>query len=742
MRGPGDILSVGFLMKLRRRTLLSATAVPFARVFGQAGDWIDSIRRDHPRLFFNADSWPAIAERARTVNRDHFEAVRRHAEGPAPKPYWDDLKLPPRRPGSLAETRDWGNQLMSAAFVHRVEPSEEQLKRIRDMLWASLDYYHASYEANLCVNWYSTSRVSWVAALDWVWNDLDPEERIEMGRSMLRHAHETVHKPGVVRRNSGDHRGGYYGGRNVAWFAGLALLGEGADDGRALELLREGHSNLRRLLEHRSAAAGDDGGAASATLSYALNAYPWVEWNFLYTWQSATGEDLAPKWPYIGLFPNYVVWNWLPGGLEFGYGDSRHLTNEIESRWLYTHLSQAMHFYARSHPRYAALAAYPRERVGGGYIATQWSVYPFLMTRLEEAPPPLAVESLPPARHFESMGQTFMRSGDGPDDTYALFACGGILSQHRHYDANHFAIFKKGHLALDSGTRVGTTDNLQNYFAQTVAHNCVLIKMPGEAPSNYWNGTVYGQAGGQYQALGSKVIAFETGPHFTYAAGDATATYNPAKCRLAVRQFVFLPPDHFVVLDRVVSTDAAYAKRWLLHHANEPVVEGNVWRSDQNEGRLFCRTLLPADAVLEKVGGPGKEFLADGVNYSIFAGPSEQAKRTLPGIEPLPFDEVPELVGRWRMEVKPGAAREGDVFLHVIEAGGQGRESMVPVALREEAGMAGASLAVGRRTIQVDFRTGGETGGHIRIEEGGRTLVDRALTSEVMPQSGLAGSEG
>ncbi|HCU36671.1 MAG TPA: heparinase, partial [Armatimonadetes bacterium] len=144
-----------------------------------------------------------------------------------------------------------------------------------------------------------------------------------------------------------------------------------------------------------------------------------------------------------------------------------------------------------------------------------------------------------------------MRSGSGPDDTYCLFACGGILGQHRHFDATHFTIYHKGFLALDTGTRTGNTDNLQNYYAQTVAHNCIQIKMPGEPPIPYWNGTVYGNDGGQYKALGSKVVAFETSPEFSYVAGDATATYRPEKCSQMVRQMVFIPPYHFVVFDRV-----------------------------------------------------------------------------------------------------------------------------------------------------------------------------------------------
>ena len=97
-------------------------------------------------------------------------------------------------------------------------------------------------------------------------------------------------------------------------------------------------------------------------------------------------------------------------------------------------------------------------------------------------------------------------------------------------------------------------------------------------------------------------------------AGDATATYRDEKCDLVTRQIVVVPPDHFVVFDRVTATDANYTKRWLLHHANEPVVNGTTWYGDQDRGRLFCRTLLPDDANLTVVGGPGQEVMADGVN--------------------------------------------------------------------------------------------------------------------------------
>ncbi|MBM4050665.1 MAG: hypothetical protein FJ279_36675, partial [Planctomycetes bacterium] len=564
------------------------------------------IRKDHPRLFFSADTWPAVRDRALTALKEQLAKTKEHADGKNPTGEWSVIERPAPRPGTTTEVRDWGDQLMSAAFVQRVEPTAERLKKIKDMLQASLDYYHACIAQGKAVSWYARSRMGWLCAFDWLWDDLTPQERQDMGCSMLSHIAEALTKPNIQRANRSGHTTGYYGDTNLEFFAGVLFLNEGIDDAKALKFLKSGHATYQKLLAHRSAMAGDDGGAASPTLGYSFNEYPWAEWSFFYTWQAATGEDIAVKWPYVAMMPNYILWNVLPGQLEFGYGDTPHTTNKLSPGWFCTHLSHIMHLYGQSHPDLAAVAAHVRQKFPAFYHNTIWSIYPFLMTNLEKSPPPQDPGKLPPARYFENMGQVFMRSGDKDEDTYALFACGGLTPQHKHYDALHFTLYKLGFLALDTGTREGNTDNLQNYFAQTVAHNCILIKMPGEPPSPYWNGTVYGQAGGQSKQVGSKVIAFETGPLFTYVAGDATATYSAEKCSLMVRQFVFIPPDHFVVFDRATSTKPEYAKTWLLHHANEPALAGKTWRSDQDRGRIFCRTLLPEDAGLEKVGGPGK----------------------------------------------------------------------------------------------------------------------------------------
>ncbi|MBD3291433.1 MAG: hypothetical protein GF393_00805, partial [Armatimonadia bacterium] len=495
-------------------------------------------------------------------------------------------------------------------------------------------------------------------------------------------------------------------------------------DERALDYLVRGREDYLGLLEHRRKAAGDDGGAASATLGYAFGAYPWAEFNFLHTWESATGENIAGDWPYVALFANYVMWNYLPGGKQFGYGDAGHIDNDIPSWLMPQHIAQMMHFYSDVHPEWVGLMRYMQEEMfPGGYSLTRWGSHPFLLTRMADAPPPMDPGNLPHARHFDNMGQIFMRSGSGPEDTYALFGAGGILRQHRHYDNLNFWIYHRGFQTVDSGTRAREDygEHLQNYYAQTVAHNCVLIDMPDEPISNYWNGTVHVQEGGQYKQVGSEVVAFETNGLFTYVAGDGTEAYRPEKCEECTRQMVFIYPDIFVIFDRVRSTEPDYTKRWLLHPAREPQINGATIIADQGEGRLFCRTLLPAEPVLTPIGGEGQRFMAGGRNWPVPEGV-----------------DVTEMMGWGRVEVTAPEQSAQQNFLHVIQVGDLDRQEMDRVTRIDSEGTVGAVIDGGGRWIEVTFATEGDLGGHVVIAYGDPPHVDRDLTTDVQHQEGLA----
>ena len=143
------------------------------------------------------------------------------------------------------------------------------------------------------------------------------------------------------------------------------------------------------------------------------------------------------------------------------------------------------------------------------------------------------------------------------------------------------------------------------------------------------------------------------------------------------------------------------------------------------------------------MGGPGKEFLVEGVNYSITEGPAAWAGETGAYVAALDYEEVPELMGRWRVEVRPAQARTDDVFLHLIQVGNQSLQSMSDTQVSTGAdGVVTLTFDASGRAVTLLLPTTGDIGGHIRIADGAQVLVDQPLTQAVIPQEGLAASEG
>ena len=181
-------------------------------------------------------------------------------------------------------------------------------------------------------------------------------------------------------------------------------------------------------------------------------------------------------------------------------------------------------------------------------------------------------------------------------------------------------------MALDTGTRDqtgGTNGNAPcvrhntEYYSRTIAHNCLLIKMPGETFPHHWGNVPKKNDGGQNKEHGSVVRAFSTNEHYTYINADASPVYSAQKASLVNRQFVYLPPNHFVIVDHVTSTKDDYAKTWLLHTQNKPDLQDGIMRAEHRDGVLFCKTLWPQDARQELVGGPGKTAWVDGEDFPV-----------------------------------------------------------------------------------------------------------------------------
>ncbi len=270
------------------------------------------------------------------------------------------------------------------------------------------------------------------------------------------------------------------------------------------------------------------------------------------------------------------------------------------------------------------------------------------------------------------------------------------------------------------------TDYRTNHYSRTIAHNTLTVYDPRETfPEGAWPQEKPGGAndGGQLRLIapervqeavpGSRwdvghLVAYARDASFVYAVGDATKSYNPAKLDLFLRGFLFLPPNLFVVFDRVRATDASFRKAWLLHTIDEPVVNGAVATVTNGPGKLTVRTVLPEHAVVTKVGGPGKECWVGDRNW--------------PAVEePWTRD-----AGAWRLEISPSAPAKEDLFLHVLETDGNELAAPGAVSLLREKDSVGVRVLAQGKQYRVTFSTRA-VAAHLQVSEGGRTSVDRDL---------------
>ncbi len=324
-------------------------------------------------------------------------------------------------------------------------------------------------------------------------------------------------------------------------------------------------------------------------------------------------------------------------------------------------------------------------------------------------------EYLPRAELFgrRALNLAYIRSGWSQDDTFISFRAGDNFTHHGHYDAGHFTLFKGAPLAITSGTYAPfRSEHRKNYAIRTVAKNSLLILRPGEKvhPNNLFEPNV--SDGGQRITMptgsaitspghwaenrgagkhleGGKLLSFhnEKG-QYAYVAADLTRAYNTpqfdsggsgGKVQKVVRELLYLyPEDRLFIHDYVVSTQADYQKKWLLHTVSRPQVEGLqllkgavnngileskavVARVENGRGRLRLDRIYPEDAVIRLVGGKDYRFYveADGDDSELDGKNMEAGANLKPW-----FD-----TGAWRIEVQPKEGRLEDHFLHILSPG-------------------------------------------------------------------------
>jgi hypothetical protein len=319
---------------------------------------------------------------------------------------------------------------------------------------------------------------------------------------------------------------------------------------------------------------------------------------------------------------------------------------------------------------------------------------------------PQGPERLPLSRYFGSpFGWMIARTGWDEDAVIAEMKINEYnFVNHQHLDAGAFQIYYRGALAIDSGLYSGQhgaygSDHGKNYYWRSIAHNTLLVHDPAED----FGVTGFGNDGGQrlpnrrseartIEMIRDPKNGYRTGevlsraisPDYTMLQGDITPAHS-GKVKTVRRSSVFFNfhdpqlPAALIVFDRVVSADPAFRKTWLLHSLAEPTTAEAAATVDSGGGRLFLSALLPARARLDKVGGPGREYLVGGQNF--------------------PNDLTPQLAergspetGAWRIELSPAEPSAEDHFLTVMQVAPRERQDPWPVKRIDAGDRAGCAV--------------------------------------------------
>jgi len=133
----------------------------------------------------------------------------------------------------------------------------------------------------------------------------------------------------------------------------------------------------------------------------------------------------------------------------------------------------------------------------------------------------------------------------------------------------------------------------ENYDKQSVAHNTVLIRMPGETMKGLTHPLdLQANSGGQRKLpTFARLLAFQSDRLFAYAATERDTHLPPGQVRPDGPPVPVPDAGPFRGLRSRDRQKRGLSKTWLLHTANEPVITGSRVPADQEQGRIFCRTL-------------------------------------------------------------------------------------------------------------------------------------------------------
>ena len=564
------------------------------------------IRDAHPRVLLRPDDLTALRRRATTTHGDQVRSLRSLADAGA-------------EPGSGG---DYSDSVFRLSFLYLLSGEAAHAR-------VAIDALRRLLALDVSGEYFVGARrlKALACAYDWMHAALDPDLRERVGRRALAYCQALYDSEEVEP-------GCYFLGHAINQMPFILMAGIAVGD----EI--DGGVASRRFIEDTL----DRWEKQSACYRHFLE-------------EECFQQSMSYTCTYLGEFP------WLFSAIEAGLGIEMYRPNawfaSVVKWWTYARRDDESfirfgdYFCAtpvlENSQYYRPLAAIASRYRNG---LAQWWVNRFNVTGAEPdqilfedrpgvTPTPPDQTDLLRTTLFAPMGLAIARGDFEGHGTVASFKCTPLyLHNHGHRDANSFAIYHRGEQAIDSGGYDAyETPHWYNYYIRTIAHNTIVVHDPAEQFIS--RGKQYANDGGQRfinephfapvkcedianpAFRDGNIIAYREGADFSYVCGDASNCYTQEKLTRFLRHVTFVLdwPNKgavsLVVLDEIELSRDGLEPRFLLHTMDEPRVEGNRIASSHGGGRLTTTVLSPASPKVETIGGPGREFEVDGVNYPL-----------------------------------------------------------------------------------------------------------------------------
>jgi hypothetical protein len=385
----------------------------------------------------------------------------------------------------------------------------------------------------------------------------------------------------------------YYHFLNATMSLGLGTHGENASANQWLTTFRtqKVENELIPMLNRDLVGGGSREGTGYGTSSRTI-------WTVYDTWERSTGERIANKTPHTLASIAHNLHSITPT-LDRLVPTGDHSRDS----------SAALFDYHRDY-LLELITLFPQERLSGAAksllenssvprMRYSFDFYSDLMYSPPQTPT-VSLSELSKTYWGEGTGQFMMRSGWDMAATYSNFICGPYTESHAHRDQGSFVLFKGDWLAYDSNIK-----SASGIEQGEELHNLVRLAKPGGVTIT--QSTV---------AEPCRVMALADNATYTYAVADVTPLYKRSpEVRKVQREFLFIRPSTFVVMDRVDTASAT--KVWTLNLPGVPALSPGRITYRKGANTLDVYGLAPENVTGTWVADSRVE-VADTRNPSVF----------------------------------------------------------------------------------------------------------------------------